>query len=91
MTLYWGAGAALLVYLALAWVTGSFLHLDTTRFYILFAILAMLGISATAIFFWYRSRKTGSGAAGAAASTGGLGTGLHTNAIRISPSRCRIS
>ena len=44
MTLYWGAGAALLGYLVLAWVTGSFLHLDTTRFYILFAILATLGI-----------------------------------------------
>ena len=65
MNLYWGAGAALLVYLALAWITGSLLHLDSTRFYLLFAILATLGISATAIFYWFRSRKTDSGAAGA--------------------------
>ncbi len=64
MNLYWGAAVALLFFLALAWVTGSFLHLDSTRFYLLFAILATLGISATAIFYWFQSRKSKSSAAG---------------------------
>ena len=45
MKLYLGTGAALLGYLALAWLAGSALHLDTSRFYLLFAILAALGIA----------------------------------------------
>ncbi|MBN1566679.1 MAG: hypothetical protein JXA73_02455 [Acidobacteria bacterium] len=53
MTIYWGAGAALVGYLILAWVLGSVFHLDTTRFYILFAILAALGIGATCVFLWF--------------------------------------
>ncbi len=68
MKLYWGAGAVLVGYLALAWITGSFLHLDTTRFYMLFFILATLGISGTAVFVWYQSRKSGEAGADSAAA-----------------------
>jgi type VI secretion system protein ImpL len=68
MNIYWGTGAALVGYLVLAWITGSFLHLDTTRFYLLFAILSALGISGAAVFIWYRSRKTSSGDSSADAS-----------------------
>ena len=53
MTIYWGAGAALIGYLVMAWVMGSVLHLDRSRFYVLFSILAVLGIGATAIFLWF--------------------------------------
>jgi type VI secretion system protein ImpL len=60
MTLYWGAGAALVGYLIIAWIVGSVLHLDTTRFYILFAILAALGIGATGIFLWFWKKAHGS-------------------------------
>ncbi len=74
MNIYWGAAGALVGYLVLAWITGSLLHLDSTRFYLLFAILAALGISCTAIFVWLRSRKSASGdssADTAAAPAGG--------------------
>lgn len=69
MTIYWGAGAALAGYLILAWILGSVLHLDTTRFYILFAILAALGIGATGVFlwFWKKGRKGAAGEAGQSA------------------------
>jgi type VI secretion system protein ImpL len=69
MTIYWGAGAALIGYLVLAWVLGSVLHLDTSRFYLLFSILAVLGIGATGIFlwFWQKSHKS--------AGDGGQNTG----------------
>jgi type VI secretion system protein ImpL len=62
MTVYWKAGAALVAYLVLAWVLESILKLDRNLFYIVFAIFAVLGISATAIFLlWWGKRK---GAAG---------------------------
>jgi type VI secretion system protein ImpL len=58
MTIYWKAGAALVGYLILAWILGSVLKLDTTRFYFVFVILAALGIGATAVFIWlWRKRK----------------------------------
>ncbi len=53
MTIYWGAGAALIGYLVIAWIVGSMLRLDASRFYFLFAILALLGIGATAVFLWF--------------------------------------
>jgi type VI secretion system protein ImpL len=59
MTIYWKAGAALAAYLILAWVMGSVLKLDTTRFYIVFAILAALGIGATAVFIWLWGKRKG--------------------------------
>ena len=34
MTIYWGAGAALVGYLIMAWIVGSVLHLESSRFYI---------------------------------------------------------
>ena len=56
MKIQWAAGATLVGYLILAWVLGSALHLDTSRFYTLFAILAVLGIGATAVFVWFWER-----------------------------------
>ncbi len=64
MKIYWTAGAALVGYLLLAWVTESVLHLDTTRFYIVFAILAALGIGVTAVFLWLWNKKEGSSGQG---------------------------
>jgi len=64
MTIYWGAGAALVGYLIVAWIVGSALHLDTSRFYLLFSILAVLGISATGVFLWFWKRNRGNAAAG---------------------------
>jgi FtsH-binding integral membrane protein len=63
MMYYLAAGVALLVYLAMAWVMGGMLHLTRGNFYVLFAILAVLGIAGTAIFLWFRSRKEASSAA----------------------------
>ena len=64
MKLYLGTGAALLGYLALAWLAGSALHLDTSRFYLLFAILAVLGIGGAVVFIWFWSKlRPQSGAA----------------------------
>jgi type VI secretion system protein ImpL len=40
------------------------LHLNTTQFYIVFAILAVLGISATAAFVWFWNRKKSSPGSG---------------------------
>jgi type VI secretion system protein ImpL len=60
MMYYLAAGVALLVYLALAWVMGGMLHLTRGNFYLLFAILAVLGIVGTAVFLWFRSRKEAS-------------------------------
>lgn len=65
MTIYWGAGAALVGYLILAWIVGSALHLDASRFYLLFSILAVLGISATGVFLWFWKRNRGKTAPGA--------------------------
>jgi type VI secretion system protein ImpL len=59
MTIYWQAGAALVGYLILAWIMGSFLKLDTTRFYVVFGILAALGIGATVIFVWLWGKRKG--------------------------------
>ncbi len=67
MRIYWGAGAALIGYLILAWVITSFLHLDSTRFYILFSLLALLGIGATGVVVWlWKKVKGGTTAAGTA-------------------------
>ena len=69
MKLYLGTGAALLGYLGLAWLAGSALHLDTSRFYLLFAILAVLGIGGAVVFIWLWS-KVRPQSAGAAGATG---------------------
>ncbi|MGA9623225.1 MAG: hypothetical protein WBQ65_02050, partial [Bryobacteraceae bacterium] len=69
MKLYLGTGAALLGYLVLAWLAGSALHLDTSRFYLLFAILAVLGIGGAVVFIWLWS-KVRPQSAGAAGATG---------------------
>jgi type VI secretion system protein ImpL len=61
MTIYWGAGAALVGYLVLAWIVESVLHLEGSRFYILFSILAVLGIGATGVFLWFWNKNHGSG------------------------------
>jgi len=68
MKLYLGTGAALLGYLVLAWLADSALHLDTSRFYLLFAILAVLGIGGAVVFIWFWSkiRPQSGGGAGAA-------------------------
>jgi type VI secretion system protein ImpL len=66
MKIYLGAGAALVGYLFLAWILGSLLHLNNTTFYILFCVLAILGVGATAIFLWFFSKRQ----AGAAGETG---------------------
>jgi len=50
---YLAVGVALLVYLALAWTMGSLLHLAGGTFYILFTILAFLGLAAAAILIWW--------------------------------------
>ncbi len=50
MKIYWGSGAALLGFLGLAWLTGSLLHLDGSRFWIFFGLLAVLGITGAAVF-----------------------------------------
>ena len=69
MKLYLGTGAALLGYLALAWLAGSALHLDTSRFYLLFSILAVLGIGGAVVFIWFWSKlRRGSGGGGGAPS-----------------------
>jgi type VI secretion system protein ImpL len=72
MTIYWGAGAALIGYLIIAWIVGSMLHLDTSRFYILFAILAVLGIGAATAFLWFWN-KTHKGSDDGSQSAGPLG------------------
>jgi type VI secretion system protein ImpL len=71
MTIYWGAGAALIGYMIIAWIVGSALHLDTSRFYILFAILAVLGIGAVTVFLWFWN-KTHKSAADGSQSAGPL-------------------
>jgi type VI secretion system protein ImpL len=68
MTIYWGAGAALVGYLVVAWIVGSMLHLDSSRFYILFSILAVLGIGASGVFLWFWNRNHKSGADGSPGS-----------------------
>jgi type VI secretion system protein ImpL len=67
MRLYLGTGAALAGFLALAWLAGSALHLDTSRFYLLFGILAALGIGGAVVFirFWSKLRRPSGGGAGA--------------------------
>jgi len=59
-------------YLALAWLAGSALHLDTSRFYLLFAILAVLGIGGAVVFvwFWSKLRPQSGGGAGASGVSG---------------------
>ncbi len=57
MAYYLAAGIALLIYLAMAWVLGNVLHLSSTNFYILFTILAFLGVAAAVVFVWYKSRR----------------------------------
>jgi type VI secretion system protein ImpL len=76
MKLYWGAGAALLGYLFLAWLAGSALHLDASRFYLLFGVLAALGIGGAVVFIWLWS-KIGprSGAGGGAPGVAGALSG----------------
>jgi type VI secretion system protein ImpL len=64
MKLYLGTGAALVGYLALAWLAGSALHLDTSRFYLLFAILAVLGIGGAMVFIWFWSKLRGQSGGG---------------------------
>ena len=64
MAVYWKAGAALVAYLVLAWVMGSILKLDGKLFYIMFAVLAVLGISATAIFLWWWGKRKGAASQG---------------------------
>ena len=71
MKLYLGTGAALLGYLVLAWLAGSALHLDTSRFYLLFAILAVLGMGGAVVFVWFWSKlRPKSGGAGAGVPSG---------------------
>ena len=72
MKLYLGTGAALVGYLVLAWLAGSALHLDTSRFYLLFGILAALGIGGALVFIWFWSkvRPQSGGGAGAPGAAG---------------------
>ena len=67
---YLAAGVALLVYLAMAWVMGGLLHLSRGNFYVLFALLALIGIAAAAVFLWFQSRKEKAPADGAAPADG---------------------
>ncbi|MBN2319175.1 MAG: hypothetical protein JXR49_08855 [Acidobacteria bacterium] len=53
MNVYLGTGIALVGYLISAWIAASLLHLDRSRFTLLFAILALLGIIASALFLWF--------------------------------------
>jgi type VI secretion system protein ImpL len=72
MTYYLAAGVALLVYLGLAWVMGGMLHLTRGNFYLLFGILALIGIAGTAILLWYKKRNEAASApdAGSAPADG---------------------
>jgi type VI secretion system protein ImpL len=59
MKIDWKAGAAVVGCLILAWIIVSVLHLDRTRFYIVFAVIAALGISASLVFLWFQNKRTG--------------------------------
>ncbi|HTY61539.1 MAG TPA: ImcF-related family protein [Acidobacteriota bacterium] len=73
MMIYLGAGAALVGYLIIAWIVGSLLHLDSSRFNTLFAILTVLGISATAAFLWFWKKSHANASAEGSQGTGPMG------------------
>src|SRR5512136_723861 len=80
MTIYWGAGAALVGYLIIAWVMGSVLHLGGSQFYFLFSLLAILGIGVTAIYLWFW-KKTHKSAGDGSQSVGPVGKDDEVDAL----------
>ena len=59
LIVYLGTGIALVVYLIVAWIAAGLLHLDRSHFYMLFAILALLGIVASVLFLWFWKKTRG--------------------------------
>ncbi len=55
---YWAAGAALVVWLLLAWFIGAWLHLQGSDLWVLRIGLAVIGITAISGFlWWFRSKR----------------------------------
>lgn len=72
MNIYWGAGAALIFYEIIAFITGKYLlGLEGEQFAMFFMLLSALGISATAFFCWFQAKVA---AKRAAAAEGGGAT-----------------
>ena len=66
---YWIAAIVLIVWLVLAWFTGTWLHLEGTNLWILRIALAVIGVAAFVIVIWWfvvsdrQKREMGGGAA----------------------------
>src|SRR5688572_22474867 len=77
MNVYWGSGISLLFFMGVAWFTGTYLNLEGPMFALFFGMMATLGLTASAAFFWmqgkYDQRKASKEeqAAGAGGSQGG--------------------
>ena len=69
MNIYLATGAALLVYLIIAWFLGNLLHLQGGSLWGLRIGLALIGIAGAGVFLWFKrreQREAGGGGSGAA-------------------------
>src|SRR5579872_3321284 len=57
MNLYLATGAALLVYLIIAWFMGTLLHLHGRDLWILRIGLSVLGVAAAGVFLWFKRKE----------------------------------
>jgi type VI secretion system protein ImpL len=69
MGVYWATAAILLPYLVLAWFLGTWLHLQGSSLWILRGGLALIGIIAAGVFFFFY-RKASAGAPAEEEGTG---------------------
>jgi type VI secretion system protein ImpL len=76
MRIYTGAAVSLVFFMGVAWFAGRFLNLEGPMFAIFFALMATLGLTASAFFVWMQSKHDARKAAkDEAAAGGGAGTG----------------
>ena len=69
MNVYLGTALVFLAYLVVAWLVGSFLHLQGSDLWILRGALALIGLTGSVIFLWFHSKQKPAGPIAGASAT----------------------
>lgn len=75
--LYWGAGASLLFFIGVGFISARFLNLTGNEFYFFMMLMGTLGITSSAFFVYFQNKAQAKAAANAAgAGAGGAGVNV---------------
>jgi type VI secretion system protein ImpL len=91
MGLYWATAAILVPYLVLAWFLGIWLHLRGANLWILRGGLALLGLLAAGVFFWFYQKIQAEAEEPVEAQSGAEEAGDIDNLVRDSARKLRSS